>query len=104
MSTSPLDLPEITGNSGHTISPSLEDFKDEIIDIRRSGETIDKLIEYLYERGIQISKRVLFRRLKTLGIRRQTNEPTTDFLIDRVKSLYQHSLLSNEAITAKIAE
>ena len=83
---------------------SIDDFKEDILQLHTGGASINEMLGFLGREAVTVSKATLCRRMKDWGLATKTQEPTTEFLVDRVKSLYQHHLYSNTKIAATISE
>jgi hypothetical protein len=83
---------------------NIDEFEDDLQQLKNEGSTMAELVAYLSERGIQTSLRTLERRFQAWGIRERTGQPITDALANRVKDIYRSSLLSDSEIASKIAE
>jgi site-specific recombinase XerC len=83
---------------------NMDDLKQQLQEMNEQGETHAKMISWLHSMGHSISERTLRRRFQQWGLKKNTSEPVTDHLLNRVQDLYQHGLLSDTEIAQKIAD
>lgn len=85
------------------MSHQLDEYKQEITTLKSNGSTNEEVLQWLYSNGINVSKSTLKTRFKTWGVRKKTEVPETQWLVDRVKHLFLHTRKSDEAIASEIA-
>jgi hypothetical protein len=68
--------------------------------------TDDEILAWLQQRGFQLSRRTLTRRLADWGpeFRRQTTQETTEELRDRISELHHYTLLDDSEIATQLGE